>query len=268
MLLPLAGRRLYYDITGSENAPVVCITHSLASDGGSWAEQVPPLLEAGFRVLRLDMRGHGGSEPVAGDYTMRVLAGDVAAALDALAMPRVHYIGLSIGGMIGQAFAIEHGTKLISAMWCDTLPASPTGAAAAWDERMNTVRRANSLEPLADPTMERWFTDAFKGRRPGRWKQIRDTVAATTPAGYLGCSAAIMNFDFTGKLSSLRAPVLVVCGAEDPGTPASENRRLAGLVPAARYEEIPGMRHFPNVEAPDAFNRIMMSWLEQNRHAR
>ena len=268
MLLPLAGRRLYYDITGPENAPVVCITHSLASDGGSWAEQVPPLLEAGFRVLRLDMRGHGGSEPVAGDYTMRVLAGDVAAALDALAMPRVHYIGLSIGGMIGQAFAIEHGTKLISAMWCDTLRASPTDAAAAWDERMNTVRRANSLEPLADPTMERWFTDAFKDRRPGRWKQIRDTVAATTPAGYLGCSAAIMNFDFTGKLSSLRAPVLVVCGAEDPGTPASENRRLAGLVPGARYEEIPGMRHFPNVEAPDAFNRIMMGWLEQNRHAR
>src|SRR5215469_10209732 len=268
MLLPLAGRRLYYDITGSENAPVVCITHSLASDGGSWAEQVPPLLEAGFRVLRLDMRGHGGSEPVAGDYTMRVLAGDVAAALDALAMPRVHYIGLSIGGMIGQAFAIEHGTKLISAMWCDTLPASPTGAAAAWDERMNTVRRANSLEPLADSTMERWFTDAFNGRRPGRWKQIRDTVAATIPAGYLGCSAAIMNFDFTGKLSSLRAPVLVVCGAEDPGTPASENRRLASLVPGARYEEIPGMRHFPNVEAPDAFNRIMMGWLEQNRHAR
>src|SRR5215472_14464507 len=139
MLLPLAGRRLYYDITGPENAPVVCITHSLASDGGSWAEQVPPLLEAGFRVLRLAMRGHGGSEPVAGDYTMQALAGDVAAALDALAMPRVHYIGLSIGGMIGQAFAIEHGAKLISAMWCDTLPASPSGAAATWDERMNTA---------------------------------------------------------------------------------------------------------------------------------
>ena len=180
MLLPLAGRRLHYDIVGAEDGPVVCITHSLASDGGSWTEQLPPLLQAGFRVLRLDMRGHGGSDPVAGEYTMSALAGDVAAALEALSLPRVHYIGLSIGGMIGQAFAIEHGAKLISAMWCDTLPASPAGAAALWAERMDTVRRANSLEPLADATVERWFTDAFRPRKPGRWKQIRDTVAATT----------------------------------------------------------------------------------------
>src|ERR1700755_2635456 len=141
MLLPLAGRRLYYDLTGPDNGPVVCITHSLASDGGSWAEQVPPLLQAGFRVLRLDMRGHGGSDPVAGDYTMQALAGDVAAVLDALAISRVHYIGLSIGGMIGQAFAIEHGTKLISAMWCETLPASPPGAAAMGGGGLRTARR-------------------------------------------------------------------------------------------------------------------------------
>src|SRR5215468_9562025 len=106
MLLRLAGRRLYYDFVGPEDAPVVCITHSLASDGGMWAEQMPPLLQAGFRVLRVDMRGHGG--------------------------------------MIGQAFALEHGAKVISALWSDTLPASPADAAALWDERMNTVRRANS----------------------------------------------------------------------------------------------------------------------------
>jgi 3-oxoadipate enol-lactonase len=267
MLLPLAGHRLHYDIVGPEDGPVVCITHSLASDGGSWAEQLPPLLQAGFRVLRLDMRGHGGSDPVAGDYTMSALAADVAAALEALSLPRVHYIGLSIGGMIGQAFALEHG-RLTSAMWCDTLPASPAGAAALWAERMDTVRRANALEPLADATVERWFTDAFRPRRPGRWKQIRDTVAATTPAGYLGCSAAIMNFDFTARLPALRLPTLVVCGADDPGTSPGENRRLAGLVPGGRYEEIAEARHFPNVERPEAFNRIMMGWLDAQRRNR
>src|SRR2546421_7284203 len=99
MLLPLPGRRLYYDLAGPENGPVVCITHSLASDGGSWAEQLPALLQAGFRVLRLDMRGHGGSDPVAGDYTMQALAGDCGTLLHALAVPRVPYIGLSIRGM-------------------------------------------------------------------------------------------------------------------------------------------------------------------------
>ena len=111
MLLPLNGRNIAYDIAGPEAAPVVCMTHSLASDGGMWTEQLPPLLQAGFRVLRIDMRGHGGSGPVAGDYTQSDLATDVAAVLDALAIPRVHFIGLSIGGMLGQAFALEHGSK-------------------------------------------------------------------------------------------------------------------------------------------------------------
>jgi 3-oxoadipate enol-lactonase len=268
MLLPLPGRRIAYDLVGPADAPTVCITHSLASDGGSWAEQLPPLLQAGFRVLRIDMRGHGGSDPVAGDYTMRALADDVAAVLQALAIPRVHYIGLSIGGMIGQAFALAYGELLISAMWCDTLPASPKGAQAAWDDRINTVHRANSLAPLADATVERWLNDSFKAKNPGRWTQIRDTVIGTTPAGYLGCCAAILDFDFVPQLPSLRVPLLVVCGSDDPGTPASENRRLAGLVPGARYEEIPGMKHFPNVEAPDAFNRIMLGWLEAQKRAR
>jgi 3-oxoadipate enol-lactonase len=265
MLLPLAGRRLYYDLAGPENGPVVCITHSLASDGGSWAEQVPVLLHAGFRVLRLDMRGHGGSDPVAGDYTMRELAGDVSAVLDALGFARVHYIGLSIGGMIGQAFALEHGDRLISALWCDTLPASPPGAAEIWGPRMQAVRAANSLEPIAAASMDRYLSPAFQKKNPARWQQLRDTVVGTTPQGYLGCSAAILYFDFVARLPSLRLPVLVVCGEEDAGTPASENRRLAGLVPGARYEEIAGMRHFPNVEAPDAFNRIMLGWLDAQR---
>src|SRR5712692_432224 len=265
MLLPLNGRHLAYDLLGPEDAPTVCITHSLASDGGSWAEQVPALLAGGFRVLRLDMRGHGGSDPVAGDYTMAALAGDVAAALAALSIPLVHYIGLSIGGMIGQAFALAHGERLISALWCDTLPASPKGADEIWAQRINTVRNANSLLPLADATVARWLTAGFKAQHPGRWQQIRDTVVGTTPSGYLGCCAAILDFDFVPRLPEVRVPTLVVCGADDPGTPAAENRRLAGLVPGARYEEMAGCLHFPNVEQPDRFNRIMMGWLEAHQ---
>ena len=268
MLLPLQGRRIAYDLVGPEDAPTVCITHSLASDGGSWAEQVPALLQGGFRVLRLDMRGHGGSSPVDGDYTMPALADDVAQALAALAIPRVHYIGLSIGGMIGQAFALAHGERLISAMWCDTLPASPSHARDLWQQRINTVRGANSLEPLADQTVERWLTDDFKAKHPGRYRQIRDTVVGTTPAGYLGCCAAILDFDFQPRLPEVRVPVLVVCGADDAGTPAADNRKLAGLVPGARYEEMAACRHFPNVERPDEFNRIMMGWLETHKRAR
>ena len=265
MLLPLNGRSIAYDLIGPDTAPTVCITHSLASDGGSWAEQVPALLQAGFRVLRIDMRGHGGSDPVAGDYTMKDLAGDVASVLDGLSIARVHYIGLSIGGMLGQAFALAHGHRLISAMWCDTLPASPPGAAQIWQPRIAAVRAANSLEPIAEASMDRYLSPAFRAADPGRWRQLRDTVVGTTPEGYLGCAAAILDFDFTPRLGTVRLPTLVVCGADDPGTPAAENKKLAGLVPGARYEEIAGMRHFPNVEAPEAFNRIMLGWLEAQK---
>ena len=265
MLINLAGRRLYYDIQGPENAPVVCFTHSLASDGGMWAEQMPPLMAAGYRIVRLDMRGHGGSDPVAGDYTMAALADDVAAALDFLGLAKVHYIGLSIGGMIGQAFAIGHGQRLLSMMLCDTSPQSPPNAKEAWEPRIEIVKKAGSLSPLADPTMERWFTDAFKPKSPARWKQIQSTIAGTTPAGYLGCAAAIMNFDFVPKLPSVKVPTLTVCGADDQGTPPAANKLIASLVPGGRYEEIPAARHFPNVERAEIFNRIMMEWLGKHR---
>jgi 3-oxoadipate enol-lactonase len=265
MLITLAGRRIAYDLAGPDDGPVVCLTHSLASDSGMWAEQLPPLLASGYRVLRLDMRGHGGSGPVGGDYTMSQLADDVAASLDFLGIARVQFVGLSIGGMLGQAFALAHGQRLISAMLCDTAPQTPPGAQGAWAPRIAAVKKANSLAPLADPTMERWFTDAFKPRNPGRWKQIHATIAGTTPAGYLGCAAAILDFDFVPKLASVRIPTLVVCGANDEGTPPAGNQRIAELIPGGRYEEISNARHFPNVERPDAFNRILLPWLDAHR---
>jgi 3-oxoadipate enol-lactonase len=262
MLLPLDGRSIAYDLIGSETAPVVCMTHSLSADGGMWAEQVPALLAGGFRVLRIDMRGHGGSGPVSGPYTMGQLANDVVAVLDALMLPQVHFIGLSIGGMIGQALALDHAPRVLSAMWCDTMPQTAPGSEQLWEEREKIVRDANSLLPLGNVTVERWLTDAVKTRNPSRYKQVLDTIVGTTPAGYLGCTAAIRNFDFVPRLPSVNIPVLVVCGADDTGTPPEGNRRIVSLVADGRYEQIASARHFPNVEHPETFNSIMMSWLK------
>lgn len=265
MLVNLDGRKLYYDLTGPDESPVVCFTHSLSSDSGMWAEQMPGLIAAGYRVLRLDMRGHGGSDPVAGDYTMEALADDAAACLDTLGIQRVQYVGLSIGGMIGQAFAIKYPDRMISAMLCDTMPATPDGAEGSWGPRLKAVRDANSVAPLADPTMERWFTDAYKPRNLRRWQQIRETIAGTTPAGYLGCGQAILNFDFRDALPDIKTPTLVVCGDQDEGTPPAGNKLIAEKVPGGHYEEIAGARHFPNVEQADAFNALMMPWLAKHR---
>jgi 3-oxoadipate enol-lactonase len=167
--------------------------------------------------------------------------------------------------MIGQAFALKHAAKLKTMMLCDTMPQTPPEAAAAWGPRVKAVREANSLAPLGDGTMERWFTDAYKPKHPGRWKQIRDTIVATTPAGFLGCAAAIQNFDFVPKLPTITLPTLVVCGDGDAGTPPAGNKKIAELIPGGRYEEIAAARHFPNVEQAETFNRIMMGWLGKHR---
>ncbi len=265
MLIQAGQRRIHYDLIGNEGAPLVCFAHSLSSDGGMWAEQMRPLLTEGWRVLRVDMRGHGGSDPVEGDYTMAALADDVVLTLDALGFDKAHFIGLSIGGMIGQALSIGHGHRFLSSMLCDTAPGTPPGGKEAWGPRMETVRKAGSLKPLADGTMERWFTDAFKPRNPRRYAEIHSTIAATTATGYLGCAAAILDFDFIPKLPSVTVPTLVVCGDDDQGTPPAGNKKIAELVPGGRYVEIAKARHFPNVEHPDVFNRIMMEWLASKR---
>src|SRR5258708_7491161 len=208
MLLNLAGRRIYYDLVGPPAAAVVCFAHALAADSGMWAEQVPALVAQGWRVLRVDMRGHGGSAPPDGDTTLDQLAGDIAQVVDALGIGRVHFVGLSIGGMIGQALALRHGAQVASLMLCESPPASLPRVEEIWAPRIAAVRAASSCEPIADGTMERWLSPAFKARHPGRWRQIRDTVAATDPARYLGAIRALSPFAFTNEFPSLLIPAL------------------------------------------------------------
>ncbi len=264
MILFHDNRRIYFDLAGPQNAPTVCFTHSLAADGGMWNEQLVPLLAAGYRVLRLDMRGHGGSEPVEGDYTMQALADDVKGALDVLGIAKVHYIGLSIGGMIGQGFALTYPERLQSMMLCDTHPSSPDDSGGLWDQRKAAVRKGG-VKALADGNMDRWFTPEFKGVNPGRWKEIHSTICGTSDAGFLGCAAAIQNFDWLAKLPTIKTPTLVVCGDDDQATPPERNRLIASKIPGARYEDITKARHLPNVERPDQFNPLMMQWLGLNR---
>ncbi len=262
MLLALnGGSKCYYDLLGPETGPVVCFSHSLAADGGMWAEQVPIIFEAGYRVLRLDMRGHGGSDAVSGDYRMEDLADDIAALIDALGIPLIHFVGLSIGGMIGQIFGLRYGSRVKSLMLCDTHAAAAPNAKELWAPRVNAVKQANSLLPIADATMERWLSDRYRRAYPGRWKQVRDTICATSPQGYLGCAAAIQNFDFKSQLSSIQVPTLVVCGSDDPGASPADNKKIAELIPNAHYEEIAGALHLPNIEYPEIFNRILIDWL-------
>jgi 3-oxoadipate enol-lactonase len=265
MLIQLGNRNIYYDLVGDESAPVVCMTHCLSSDGGVWAEQIPALLANNWRVLRLDMRGHGGSDmgdeqPMMSDYS-----DDIARVLDLLDIKQVHYVGLSIGGMMGQTFALDHGDRLHSLMLCSTSPMAVPGGEQMWFDRFDQVNAAKSVEPVADASMERWVTPAFKARRPVRYMQIRESISRTSIPGYIAAATSVMKFDVRAQLPDIKAPTIVHCGADDPGTPPEGNKLIASLIPGARYFETENGRHLANVEFPETFNPMMLGWLSARR---
>ena len=144
MLLSLDNRKIYFDLAGPQTAPSCASPIRSIPTAACGSSRWCRCCGAGYRVLRLDMRGHGGSAPVDGDYTMDALAADVKGALDVLGIKKVHYIGLSIGGMIGQGFALANPDRLLSLYLCDTQPSTPPGSAATWDERKAIVRKAGA----------------------------------------------------------------------------------------------------------------------------
>lgn len=265
MLLPLQGRNISYDLVGPESGQAVAFSHSLAADLGMWAEQVPALTAAGYRALRVDLRGHGGSGAPPAPYTIDGLADDVIAVMDAAGIDRCHFVGLSIGGMIGQSLGLRHGLRVRSLMLCDTQTESPADAATRWGPRIETINKAGSLEPIADATLGRWFTEDFRKKRPARWKQIRDSIVGCTPTGYTGCAQAIGNFNFTARLGTVKTPALVVCGTDDPSAAPGESRHIASLFSNGAYDDFPGAKHLPNVEQPEAFNRVLLDWVAARR---
>jgi 3-oxoadipate enol-lactonase len=263
MLLSTNGRRIYFDLVGRQDAPVVYLAHPLAADSGMWSEQVPALLAAGYRVLRADLRGHGGSDPAPGNYRMEQLVADAILVLDHLRIAKTHFCGLSIGGMIAEGVAILHPERVASLILCDTRAASPADAIKRWGPRIAEVQAQNSMRPLAEGTMGRWLSPQCRETNPALWQQIHDTVAATSPQGYIGCAAAIQNFSWTDRLAEIAAPTLVLCGSDDPGSDPEENRQIAAAVQRGTYRAIEGAKHLPNVEDPVLFNQIVVDWLNE-----
>jgi 3-oxoadipate enol-lactonase len=260
MLIAHDGRLIHADLIGPRQR-VVCLVHSLAADMTMWAEQVPALLEAGFGVLRIELRGHGGSTASPGPYRMAGLGDDLAAVLRALALGPVDYVGLSLGGMSGQALALDHPGLLRSIVICDALPESLPDAAAIWGPRIAAARAAGSLAGLVEATMERWLTPEYRAANPARWAEIAATIAATPAEGYAGCAEAIADFSHVARLPGLAIPALVVCGEHDHAVPPAEGERIAALVPEGRFELVRGARHLPNVEKPAVFNALLLDWL-------
>ncbi len=259
MKIQANGISVNYTFDGPANAPVVTLSNSLATNLGMW-EPTLPALTSRFRVLRYDTRGHGQTEAPRGAYTLEQLAEDALALLRALDVQRTHWVGLSLGGMIGQTLALKAPDALMSLSLCDTSSRLPADAKPMWDERIRTAE-TKGMEPLVESTLVRWFTAPFRERHKDVVDRVATMIRTTPVAGYAGCCQAIAALNLTDRLSAIKLPTVVIVGEDDPGTPVAASRVIADNIKGARLDIIPAAAHLSNMEQPEAFNRALSSFL-------
>lgn len=251
------GIDIHYEISGS--GPVVMLAHSLGSDLSIWEAQ-KSALTGRHTILRYDLRGHGQTSASVGNYSFDLLAADAVALLDALEIDRTSFIGISLGGMIGQALVLSAPERLGRLVLADTSCRYPPEAQAAWPDRIRQIE-AGGLEPLVAPTLKRWFTAPYCAAHPDALKRIGSLIRNTPVAGYVGCCHAIAQLDFLDRLAGVKAPTLVLVGEQDSGTPPTMARELANAIPGARLEVIPGAAHLSCIEQAETFNRLLLDFL-------
>jgi 3-oxoadipate enol-lactonase len=253
----VATAELNYELEGPGGAPVVVFTGSLGTDITMWRAQSDRLREH-FRTLRYDIRGHGRSEVPAGPYSIDELGADLLALLDRLEIERASLCGLSIGGMISMWTAAHAPERIERVVLCCT--SARLGPPESWHERAATVR-ASGVDAVADAVLGRWFTPEFRDAHPDVIAGMRQILAATPREGYAGCCEAIAAMDLTGDLPSISAPTLVLAAEHDPSTPPEHGRRIAELIPGARFEVVSNAAHLASVERPDLTTMTILRFL-------
>jgi 3-oxoadipate enol-lactonase len=251
------GIRIYYELSGATNAPVVMLSNSLGTRLEMWDPQMEALAER-YRLLRYDSRGHGRSDAPPGPYSLGMLGEDARALLDALGIANVHFCGLSKGGMVGQWLGSHHGDRLLSLTLCATAPR--LGPAELWNQRIEQSAR-DGMASLVDGVTERWFTISYRATPRPEIDQVRAMILATSPHGYGACCAAIRDMDQSEAVRSIRTPTLIVAGADDPATTVEVMRSLHERIPGSRFVEIPQAAHLLNIEQAERFNRTLTSFL-------
>ncbi|SDW42769.1 3-oxoadipate enol-lactonase [Roseicitreum antarcticum] len=234
-------------ISGLQDGPPVVLSHSLATNLSMWDAILAPL-EQQFRVIRYDARGHGASSATGNDYSLQDLVADVTDLLDHLAIERAHFVGLSMGGMVGMGLGIDHADRLLRLVVCDARADAPPTYRNAWDTRIAAVM-AGGMAAIAGATVDRWFTDGFKSDALAV-ARMRMMVEATPLEGYVGCARALKDLDYKRRLGAISVPVLYLVGDQDLGAPPEEMRAMQRLTPGARFLKIAGAGHISVVEQP------------------
>ena len=249
------GTEINYEIHGKQGSSWLILSHSLACSVRMWDPQVAALKDR-YCILNYDMRGHGKSAAPQGPYTLDMLADDVLGLMKELGIKRATYMGLSIGGMIGQTLALKRPELFDKMVLADTGHAQPPEAIKQWEERIR-VAQTQGMKALVPSTMERWFTPSF--RESPAAKNIAKLIEDTPVAGYVGCGQAIMKLNTTARLKDIKLPVLAIAGEADPSAPGT--RHIGENVPGAKLVMIPKAAHIANIEQPETFNQALRGFL-------
>ncbi|HEX8165967.1 MAG TPA: 3-oxoadipate enol-lactonase [Beijerinckiaceae bacterium] len=258
------GVELFYDLAGPEGAPVVAFSNSLGTTHAMWDLTVPALCDR-YRCLRYDTRGHGGSAIADRPASIDDLADDLAGLLDALGIERAHVVGLSLGGMTAQAFAVRHPGRLEKLVLMATSAHMPPPD--AWQQRADTVRR-DGMAAIVDAVVARWFTPAFAEVDPRRLAAVRDEFLRIDPRGYAVCCEAIRDMDLRERIGAIRAPTLIVAGADDPATPVAMLEDIRGRILDAELLIVPRAAHLVVVERAGIVNAHLAAFLDRGAAAR
>ncbi len=248
----------FYEFSGRVHAPVVLLANSLGTNVHVWDAQVAELA-ASYRVLRYDTRGHGLSETGSlSGTTIATLADDVAALLAVLDIRAVTFVGLSIGGMIGQHFAAAYPEGIDKLVLCAT--GNRIGTRAVWDARIDAVERAG-VGAIVPDVLQRWFTPRTHIARPELVRGFATMLERTPAAGYAAACRAIRDADLRTADAAVRCSTLVIAGSDDPVTNTDVAAELQGAIAGARLQVVAGAAHIVCAEAPDAFNAVLLRFL-------
>ena len=250
---------LDHHLRGPEDAPVLVLSNSLGTTQELWERQLPVLADR-FRLLTYDHPGHGASELPEDTSTVEQFAGGLLGLLDDLGLERVSLCGVSLGGMVGMALALDAPERVERLVLACT--SAYLGPPAGLAERARIVR-TQGTEAVADTVVGRWFTSALEREEPDTVARFRAMLAATPPEGYARCCEAVGAWDARERISAIAVPVLVVVGAADPATPVEHAELIASRIPGARLEVLERAAHLANVERAEAFTNAVLEHLGQ-----
>jgi 3-oxoadipate enol-lactonase len=254
------GLPVHYRLEGAPAGALVMLCHGLLGSLEMWQPQMRALGER-YRVLRFDNRGHGSSGVTAPPYTVEQLAADAVGLLDVLGVPRAHFVGCSLGGMIGQLMGARYPERLRSLVLVSSRTVMPP--ASMWEERIR-IARTSGIAALLPTMLERWFSPSFRASDRSAVDAVAAAVLATPVEGFVGACTAIRDTDHTRLLPRVAVPTLVMSAQDDPGVPVPDTICIQRAIPGAELALVEGARHLFSVERADVFDALLLKWLARH----